>query len=155
MHNWNINFNFNLQNSKRFRKVLTHFIQGNFIQYPIPVICFSFGKQFISFSFDYFIYSKFFLISFLQFFLIKNSNNLFTIKITNNISPWNSDCNWTRTQNHLVLKRPNDWAMFWVLICTVHLTVCSCHVTYTFQSLSCHVRVFAFLVMSHRGLRTK
>ena len=26
--------------------------------------------------------------------------------------------------------------MFWVLICTVHLTVCSCHVTYAFQSKS-------------------
>ena len=31
---------------------------------------------------------------------------------------------------------PNDWAVFWVLICTVHLTVCSCHVTYPFQSES-------------------
>ena len=26
--------------------------------------------------------------------------------------------------------------MLWVLICTVHLTVCSCHVTYAFQSES-------------------
>ena len=55
-----------------------------------------------------------------------------------------SDCNWSRTQNHLILKRtlnhwpnwPNDWAVFWVLICTVHLTVCCCHVTYAFQSES-------------------
>ena len=31
---------------------------------------------------------------------------------------------------------PNDWAMFWVLICTTQLTVCSCHVTYAFQSES-------------------
>ena len=31
---------------------------------------------------------------------------------------------------------PNDRAVFWVLICTVHLTVCSCHVTYAFQSES-------------------
>ena len=29
---------------------------------------------------------------------------------------------------------PNDPAVFWVLICTVQLTVCSYHVTYTFQS---------------------
>ena len=29
---------------------------------------------------------------------------------------------------------PNDWAALWVLICTVHLTVCPCHVTYAFQS---------------------
>ena len=53
-----------------------------------------------------------------------------------------SDCNWTWTQNHLVRKLTlnhlsklaNDWVVFWVLICTVHLTVCSCHVTYAFQS---------------------
>ena len=31
---------------------------------------------------------------------------------------------------------PNDWAVFWVLICTVHLTECSCHITYSFQSES-------------------
>ena len=31
---------------------------------------------------------------------------------------------------------PNDWAVFWVFICTVHLMVYSCHVTYTFQSES-------------------
>ena len=30
----------------------------------------------------------------------------------------------------------NDWAVFWVLICAVHLTVCSCDVTYAFQSES-------------------
>ena len=52
-----------------------------------------------------------------------------------------SDCNLTRTQNHLVNEHstiwpnwPNDWAMLWVLISTVHLTVCYYHVTYTFQS---------------------
>ena len=31
---------------------------------------------------------------------------------------------------------PNDWAVFWVLICTVHLTVSSCHDTYALQSES-------------------
>ena len=53
-----------------------------------------------------------------------------------------SDCNWTPSQNHLVCnwtlnhlaKLANDWAVFWVLTCVVHLTVCSCHATYTFQS---------------------
>ena len=48
-----------------------------------------------------------------------------------------SDCNWTQTQNHLVFKRrystiwpnwPNDWAVLWVLICTVQLTASSYHV---------------------------
>ena len=28
----------------------------------------------------------------------------------------------------------NDWAVFWVLIFPVHLTVCLCHVTYAFES---------------------
>ena len=31
-------------------------------------------------------------------------------------------------------KWPNDWAVLWVLICTVHLTLCSCDVTYALQS---------------------
>ena len=31
---------------------------------------------------------------------------------------------------------PNDWAVLWVLICTVHLTVCFYHVTYEFESES-------------------
>ena len=31
---------------------------------------------------------------------------------------------------------PNDWAVLWVLICTVHLTVCYCNVTYAFQNES-------------------
>ena len=31
---------------------------------------------------------------------------------------------------------PNDRAFLWVLICTVHLTVCPYHVTYAFQSES-------------------
>ena len=30
---------------------------------------------------------------------------------------------------------PNDRAVFWELICTVHLAVCSCHITYAFQSV--------------------
>ena len=29
---------------------------------------------------------------------------------------------------------PNDWALFWLLICIVHLTVSSCYVTYAFHS---------------------
>ena len=56
-----------------------------------------------------------------------------------------SDSNWTRIHNHLVRKRTlklltklalNDWALLWVLICMVHLTVCSYHVTHSFQSES-------------------
>ena len=56
-----------------------------------------------------------------------------------------SDSNWTRIYNHLVRKPTlkhltklalNDWALLWVLICTVHLTVCSYHVKYAFQSKS-------------------
>ena len=66
-----------------------------------------------------------------------------------------NNCKWIRPQNHLVRKRtlnrlaklakllgcvlrtflngPSDWAVLWVLISTVHLIVCSCHVTYAFQ----------------------
>ena len=55
--------------------------------------------------------------------------------------------NGTRSHNHLVRKRPlnhlakpadflNDWAVLWVVVCTVHLTVCYYHVTYMFQSES-------------------
>ena len=56
--------------------------------------------------------------------------------------------NWLQldsNQNHLVHKQkhstiwpnwPNDWAVCWILICQVHLTVCSCHVTYMFQTES-------------------
>ena len=55
-----------------------------------------------------------------------------------------SDCNWARTQNPLVRNRTlnhlpkltSDWDVFWVLICTVHLIVYSCNVTYAFQSES-------------------
>ena len=55
-----------------------------------------------------------------------------------------SDCNETRIHNHLVRKRTLNrlaklaygWAVLWVLICTVHLAVCSYHVTYAFQSES-------------------
>ena len=61
-----------------------------------------------------------------------------------NITRSKCDCNWTRTQNHLVLKRTlNHLAKLakWLscvlsTFCTVHLTVCSCHVTYAFQSES-------------------
>ena len=54
-----------------------------------------------------------------------------------------SYCNTTWTWNHLVCKRTLNhlvklvkWlsCMFWVLTCTVHLNLCSSHVTYVFQS---------------------
>ena len=54
------------------------------------------------------------------------------------------DCNRTWTKNHLVHKQTlnrlvklvNNWALLWVLTWTVHLTVCSYHVTHVFQSES-------------------
>ena len=44
-------------------------------------------------------------------------------------------------ENHLVSHliktfETNDWAVLWVVICTVHLTVCYFHVTYAFKSES-------------------
>ena len=60
-----------------------------------------------------------------------------------------SDCNGTRTRNgtrthnYLVRKwtlkhlaKLAKWLMLWVLICIVHLTVCSYHVLYAFQGES-------------------
>ena len=50
---------------------------------------------------------------------------------------------------------PNDWAVSWVLICKVHLTVCSCHLTYAFQSeytLYCCVNVKELLAPSRREI---
>ena len=56
------------------------------------------------------------------------------------------DCNGTRTHNHLVrtrtLKHPNDWAVLWVLIYTVHLTLLSYHITYAFHR---EFTVYSFL----------
>ena len=37
---------------------------------------------------------------------------------------------------------PDDWAVFWVLICSVHLTVCSCHIRYAFQ---CESTLYSWL----------
>ena len=51
-----------------------------------------------------------------------------------------SDCNEMRNHNHLVCKRTLSHlaipTVLWVLIYTVHLIVCSYHVTYVFQSES-------------------
>ena len=58
---------------------------------------------------------------------------------------WNlSDCNGIRTHKHLIRERTLNhlaklakwWAVLWVLICTVHLTVCCYHVTYEVESES-------------------
>ena len=54
-----------------------------------------------------------------------------------------SDYNRIRIHNHLVRKwtlnhsvKLIKWSTLWVCICMVHLTVCSYHVTYAFQSES-------------------
>ena len=57
-----------------------------------------------------------------------------------------SNSNGIRTYDHLVCERtlnhltkpnwPNDWAVLWVLIYTVHLTVCYYDVMHAFQSES-------------------
>ena len=53
----------------------------------------------ITFFLKYFFYSEFFLISLLQFFFIKCSNNIFTIEIINNIRPRNCILNFTNNKN--------------------------------------------------------
>ena len=52
------------------------------------IIAFPFDICLIFFLLYYFFYSKFCLICSVQFFFIKRSNNFFTVKITNNTSPW-------------------------------------------------------------------
>ena len=54
-----------------------------------------------------------------------------------------SGSNTIRTHNHLFRKGtlnhfnwPNDWAVLWVFIYTMHLTVCYYHDTYGFESES-------------------
>ena len=73
-----------------------------------------------------------------------------------------SDCRWTQTQNHLVRKwtlnhLAIDWGVFWVRICTVHLTVCSCHLSYAFQrefTLYSCLNVKELLAQSRREIWT-
>ena len=71
--------------------------------------------------------------------------NVKELLVWNRCKIWSlCSCNGTRTHNHLVRQwhstiQPNwrkDWDVLWVLICTVHLTVCSNHATYAFQSKS-------------------
>ena len=52
-------------------------------------------------------------------------------------------------------KWPYDWAELWVLIWTVHLTVCSCNVTYAFQiesTLYICLNVKEFLSQNRRDI---
>ena len=55
----------------------------------------------MTFSCKYFFYSKFLLISLLQFFFIKCSNNFFIIEVINSIFPWNCIFNFTNNKNIL------------------------------------------------------
>ena len=41
--------------------------------------------------------------------------------------------NTISTSVSIQCKTKMNWAVLWVLICMVHLTVCPCHVTYAFQ----------------------
>ena len=58
-------------------------------------------------------------------FLARNRHHIWSLGDSNEV--WN--------HSHLVCKW-NDWAVLWVHICTVHLTVCYYHVTDDFQSES-------------------
>ena len=73
-------------------KIFTYWYYVFFIYLTIKqiIILFPFNIEFVAFSLDYFFKSKLFLIYFLQFFLVKCSNNFFLAKIINNICPWNS-----------------------------------------------------------------
>ena len=76
------------------------------------IITFPFGIWFITFSLNYFFYSKFFLICFLKFFFVKCSNSFFTVKITNNTCPRHSIFN---LRNHLKFF----WTIWKVAFCKI------------------------------------
>ena len=63
------------------------------------VVSFRFDVQFITFSFENFLYSKFFLTSFLQLFFIKTSSNWLTIDVTSYVCPRNCIFNFTNNKN--------------------------------------------------------
>ena len=68
-----------------------------------------------------------------------------------------SNCNGAQTHAHLFVNeqstifpnQPNNWAVLWVLICTVDLAVCSYYVKYDFQSES---TLYSFAWMSRNSL---
>ena len=68
------------------------------------VITFPFDIQFITISFNYFFYSTFSLICFLESLLIKTFYDFFNIKIANNICPRDGAFNFC---NHKTSFRPN------------------------------------------------
>ena len=76
------------------------------------------------------------------FYICLNVKELF---VWNRRDIWSlSDCNGTRTENHLFFKpklnhlaKLTKWlSWFWKVICTVHLTLCYYHGPYAFQSKS-------------------
>ena len=74
-----------------------------------------------------------------------NSHFIFALMSRNSLLEAGAKCEdevtatWLKPTTTLFLNEhstiwpnwPNDWAVFWVLICTVHLSECSCHVMYT------------------------
>ena len=73
-----------------------------------------------------------------------NPHSIFTLMSRNSLLETGAKCQgevtatWLKPTTTLFLNEhstiwsnwPNDWAVFWVLICKVHLTACSCHVMY-------------------------
>ena len=69
----------------------------------------------MTFFLDYFFYSKFLLIYLLQFFFRKCSRNFFTIKMINDICPWNCIFNFF---NH-----KNVFRQIWSIACSKNVFV--------------------------------
>ena len=67
-------------------------IKRNIVAFPVNI-------YFIAFSLYHFFNSEHFLISFLQFFFVKTSNNFFALKITYNICPRNNAINFLIRKN--------------------------------------------------------
>ena len=93
MYQVNFNINVSFKGFIRFRKWLTQFHINFYLSFHLTY------SLFLFLFLNFFSYTKFLLICFFQLFLIKWSNNFFTIEIINNICPWNITFNFTDYRN--------------------------------------------------------
>ena len=84
------------------------------------------------------------IFSFIKLMLIQNlsslyyfvSNGRFLKRMQRNSNPQPLS-SYVKEHSTIWPNWSNDWAVLWEPICTVHLTVCSYHVTYACQGIAC------------------